>query len=353
MNPIDYPCTICTESMENQDHIVTLHPEVAGGHKFHQLCIDPWLGVNPSCPICRHPVHFEALPAAPQAVVQGVHAAAAVIMPAWPAFDAVVSANLEALNAAIAHGASLEDKSRALKHAARLGRLDMLQALLGGELPQESLFEALNEASSFRKAACFLPLLERTPLTEFKRSQALISSFDVHGDGYEDGASDAQAIIIAALYAHGPILNLSRQEAFRLACEQGALNLVLLMYQSGGISPDTMLDAFEVAMSFHKENLIPFFISHSDIPLERACEFAYLAIQGFSPATCELFFNAYAFSHEQRAELLRASCIYGDPEMFAFILTKGPFSAEGIHQAVEMAEMNGHLGLVQTLNALI
>ncbi|KAL5709048.1 RING-type E3 ubiquitin transferase [Ranunculus cassubicifolius] len=44
-------CSICLSDYKNSD-ILRLLPEC--GHLFHFGCIDPWLRMHPTCPVCRH-----------------------------------------------------------------------------------------------------------------------------------------------------------------------------------------------------------------------------------------------------------------------------------------------------------
>lgn len=43
-------CSICLGDYRNGD-VLRLLPDC--GHVFHVGCIDPWLRLNPSCPVCR------------------------------------------------------------------------------------------------------------------------------------------------------------------------------------------------------------------------------------------------------------------------------------------------------------
>ncbi|XP_022983126.1 RING-H2 finger protein ATL70-like [Cucurbita maxima] len=43
-------CSICLGDYKNED-VLRLLPDC--GHMFHSGCIDPWLRLNPSCPVCR------------------------------------------------------------------------------------------------------------------------------------------------------------------------------------------------------------------------------------------------------------------------------------------------------------
>ncbi|EPS60936.1 hypothetical protein M569_13867, partial [Genlisea aurea] len=45
-------CTICLADYRNADVIRRL-PKC--GHLFHVTCIDPWLRLHPTCPVCRTP----------------------------------------------------------------------------------------------------------------------------------------------------------------------------------------------------------------------------------------------------------------------------------------------------------
>ncbi|KAD7479877.1 hypothetical protein E3N88_03013 [Mikania micrantha] len=48
-------CTICLADYKPTD-VVRLLPEC--GHLFHVSCIDPWLKLHPTCPVCRNsPLH--------------------------------------------------------------------------------------------------------------------------------------------------------------------------------------------------------------------------------------------------------------------------------------------------------
>ncbi|PSR98795.1 RING-H2 finger protein [Actinidia chinensis var. chinensis] len=44
-------CSICLADYKDSD-VLRLLPEC--GHVFHCRCIDPWLRVHPTCPICRN-----------------------------------------------------------------------------------------------------------------------------------------------------------------------------------------------------------------------------------------------------------------------------------------------------------
>ncbi|MCD7465391.1 hypothetical protein HAX54_001211 [Datura stramonium] len=43
-------CTICLADYKDSDMLRLLQD---CGHLFHLKCVDPWLMLNPSCPICR------------------------------------------------------------------------------------------------------------------------------------------------------------------------------------------------------------------------------------------------------------------------------------------------------------
>ncbi|CAM8991596.1 unnamed protein product [Rhodiola kirilowii] len=49
-------CAICLEEYENQDQV----REMPCKHKFHKRCVDKWLKMNGSCPICRCQMPAEA-----------------------------------------------------------------------------------------------------------------------------------------------------------------------------------------------------------------------------------------------------------------------------------------------------
>ncbi|KAG5533031.1 hypothetical protein RHGRI_027313 [Rhododendron griersonianum] len=44
-------CSICLAEYKDAD-VLRLLPEC--GHLFHLKCVDPWLRLNPTCPICRN-----------------------------------------------------------------------------------------------------------------------------------------------------------------------------------------------------------------------------------------------------------------------------------------------------------
>ncbi|MFS7957450.1 putative transcription factor C2H2 family [Helianthus anomalus] len=50
VNIIDTECSICLSDYGTSD-VVRLLPEC--GHLFHVSCIDKWLKVHPTCPVCR------------------------------------------------------------------------------------------------------------------------------------------------------------------------------------------------------------------------------------------------------------------------------------------------------------
>nr|XP_009780433.1 PREDICTED: RING-H2 finger protein ATL70-like [Nicotiana sylvestris] len=43
-------CSICLADYKNSD-MLRLLPDC--GHLFHLKCVDPWLRLNPTCPVCR------------------------------------------------------------------------------------------------------------------------------------------------------------------------------------------------------------------------------------------------------------------------------------------------------------
>ena len=45
-------CSICLDSLDNEEEVYTLNCE----HKYHNDCITRWLHTNPNCPLCREPV---------------------------------------------------------------------------------------------------------------------------------------------------------------------------------------------------------------------------------------------------------------------------------------------------------
>jgi len=49
----DASCTICLSQLEDGDAIRVLPCDTEGRHHFHKACIDQWLGMHASCPICR------------------------------------------------------------------------------------------------------------------------------------------------------------------------------------------------------------------------------------------------------------------------------------------------------------
>lgn len=44
-------CTICLDDYQESVDVLRLLPEC--GHMFHGACIDQWLALSPTCPICR------------------------------------------------------------------------------------------------------------------------------------------------------------------------------------------------------------------------------------------------------------------------------------------------------------
>ncbi|XP_047312222.1 RING-H2 finger protein ATL70-like [Impatiens glandulifera] len=44
-------CSICLADYRGND-VLRLLPEC--GHLFHQRCVDPWLRLHPTCPVCRN-----------------------------------------------------------------------------------------------------------------------------------------------------------------------------------------------------------------------------------------------------------------------------------------------------------
>ncbi|KAL5709052.1 RING-type E3 ubiquitin transferase [Ranunculus cassubicifolius] len=44
-------CSICLSDYENTDMLRQL-PDC--GHLFHMKCVDPWLHLHPTCPVCRN-----------------------------------------------------------------------------------------------------------------------------------------------------------------------------------------------------------------------------------------------------------------------------------------------------------
>ncbi len=50
----DIFCSICIESIKEGQRTVVVQP---CQHGFHQICIDPWLFSNTSCPNCRGPIN--------------------------------------------------------------------------------------------------------------------------------------------------------------------------------------------------------------------------------------------------------------------------------------------------------
>lgn len=53
-------CAICLEYEGTE--------KIKCGHEFHDQCIEKWLSIKNSCPICRQPDDREAPPADPHAV---------------------------------------------------------------------------------------------------------------------------------------------------------------------------------------------------------------------------------------------------------------------------------------------
>jgi hypothetical protein len=48
-NDSDEECTICLDSLNNNNKVSTLKC----GHKFHNCCIKNWMKIKKTCPICR------------------------------------------------------------------------------------------------------------------------------------------------------------------------------------------------------------------------------------------------------------------------------------------------------------
>lgn len=46
-------CHVCHDGMLSGQHIRTIHH---CNHMFHQLCIDTWFSMRPTCPACRHDI---------------------------------------------------------------------------------------------------------------------------------------------------------------------------------------------------------------------------------------------------------------------------------------------------------
>lgn len=56
-NPIDGPCVICQDSIEQG---ATVRKITSCGHVFHRTCIDTWFQSHVQCPTCRHDVRQTA-----------------------------------------------------------------------------------------------------------------------------------------------------------------------------------------------------------------------------------------------------------------------------------------------------
>lgn len=50
---VEENCPICHEKLESKDVHVT-----GCKHSFHKTCMDSWLELNNSCPMCRAPIKF-------------------------------------------------------------------------------------------------------------------------------------------------------------------------------------------------------------------------------------------------------------------------------------------------------
>lgn len=47
-------CTICLEKMFDNENKETVVKETPCGHRYHGECIDTWLEIHVSCPLCRY-----------------------------------------------------------------------------------------------------------------------------------------------------------------------------------------------------------------------------------------------------------------------------------------------------------
>jgi len=52
----DALCSICLNNYEEDVELRVLPCDEQGRHHFHRQCIDNWLGINASCPVCRGPI---------------------------------------------------------------------------------------------------------------------------------------------------------------------------------------------------------------------------------------------------------------------------------------------------------
>ena len=52
---VDDICSICMNEYEENDKVLQF--SCAGGHYFHQECINKWMGHKSICPLCKHGIH--------------------------------------------------------------------------------------------------------------------------------------------------------------------------------------------------------------------------------------------------------------------------------------------------------
>eukprot|EP00658_Telonema_sp_P-2_P024785 TRINITY_DN19978_c0_g1_i5.p1 TRINITY_DN19978_c0_g1~~TRINITY_DN19978_c0_g1_i5.p1 ORF type:complete len:106 (+),score=27.29 TRINITY_DN19978_c0_g1_i5:128-445(+) len=61
----DPTCSICLCEYEEEEELRAM-PSCT--HVFHVTCIDEWLVLNQSCPVCRQPLNKDGTAAAPQSL---------------------------------------------------------------------------------------------------------------------------------------------------------------------------------------------------------------------------------------------------------------------------------------------
>ena len=121
-------CAICQDEMSVGQELSSLHPQDEHVHTFHQACINIWLQMKNTCPICRK-------------ITEVPHQAEAVHAAAQPIFNQQVNIQLLGSRARIRLG-----NITRFEQALEQNNLERLSMILTSEIPVDFIADQLDHA---------------------------------------------------------------------------------------------------------------------------------------------------------------------------------------------------------------